>query len=385
LIDPLFETQKRKHMLAAEPVTFWSRYRWWLLAGSALAAVAWFVIRSSQPLPVPVAEARGGSAERVLAITGRTRPQVTVTIVPKTAGQIVALAKEEGDSVQAGEVLVRIDAAASRAAVDQVDSALAAQRRTLAEAERNLARSSELKARGLTTAKEHDQAVFELDQARAELGRLAATRREANARLSDATLIAPVSGIVLSRPVDIGQVVSAASTIYEIAPLAGVEIEAEIDERYLSEIKPGLTADVLIAGRAEPLDATIHYIAPRVDPRTGGAKVRLRFTQDVTDLRAGVTADVNLLIEKRADAVTIARSQILGRDTTARALVLRDGRVLEQPIRFIEWPSDRVIVTEGLEAGALVVAQPKAELIGERATPTEQLIAAKPARPIQKL
>jgi RND family efflux transporter MFP subunit len=367
-------------MLAAEPRSFWSRYRWWLLGVGAIAAGGWLAIRANQPTPVTVVEARLGAAERVLAITGRTRPQVTLTIVPKTAGQIVALTKEEGDTVKAGELLVRIDAAAARAAVDQVESSLSAQRRALAEAERNLARLAELRARGLTTVKEYDQAVFDLDQARAEVTRVAATRREASARLGDATLVAPVSGVVLARPIDVGQVVSTQSVIYEIAPLSGVEVETEIDERYLAEIKTGLPADVLVAGQSAPLAATVHYIAPKVDPRTGGAKVRLRFDAAPPDLRAGVSADVNIVVEKRAEALTVARSAILGRESTARALVVRDGVVVEQALNFIEWPSDRVIVLDGLEAGDKLISQPRAELIGQRVRPIAGLAHAAPAK-----
>jgi RND family efflux transporter MFP subunit len=367
-------------MLAPEPISFWSRNRWWLLAASAAVVGGWFFVRANQPLPVTVVEARSSAAERVLAITGRTRPQVTVTIVPKTSGQIVALTKQEGDTVQAGELLVRIDAAAARAAVDQVDSSLSSQRRALAEAERNLARLSELRARGLTTAKEHDQAVFDLDQARAEVTRLGATRREASARLGDATLVAPVSGVVLSRPVDVGQVVSSQSVIYELAPLAGVEVETEVDERYLAEVMPGLPADVLVAGQPTPLAATVYYIAPKVDARTGGAKVRLKFDSAPPDLRAGVSADVNIIVERRAQALTVARSAILGRDATARALVVRDGVVTEQPLKFIEWPSDRVIVLEGLAAGDKLLSQPRAELIGQKVRPIAGLAHASSAK-----
>ena len=109
-----------------------ARYRWWIIGGFALLAVAFVGYRSTRPTPVGVVEVTAGPAERVLAISGRTRPQVTVTIVPKLAGQVLKLTKEEGETVRAGELLVQLDAEAPRAAVDEVDSKIAAQRRTLA-------------------------------------------------------------------------------------------------------------------------------------------------------------------------------------------------------------------------------------------------------------
>jgi RND family efflux transporter MFP subunit len=346
-----------------------TRYRWVVIGVAALAVGAWFYERSTRPTPVAVTAAREGAAERVLAITGRTRPQVTVTIVPKVAGQIVRLTKEEGDAVKQGELLVQLDADAPRAAVDQAQSAIVAQRRAVAEAERNFERISQIRARGLTTQQEFDEARFDLDQSRAELTRLTAALRETSTRLADTMITAPVSGVVLSRPVDGGQVVSTQSVIYEIAPLSGVEVEADVDEAFLAEVTEGLRADVLVAGRADPIPATLHYVAPKVDPRTGGAKVRLRLDGEADGLRAGVTADVNLVVEQRPSALTVERSAILGRDDEARVLVVRDGRVEPRAVRFVDWPSERVIIESGLAAGEQVVAQPRPDLIGERVAP----------------
>ena len=359
-------------MLEPEPRSFLSRNRWWLVGSALLAFAALWYVRDQRPQPVDVVAVRAGPTERVLAITGRTRPQVTITIVPKVAGQIVALTKQEGDSVTAGEVLVKLDAPALRASVDQAESTLQAQRRALSESERTFTRQAELRERGLTTLKDYDQAKFDRDQAQAAIKRLSAARREAAARLADSTLTAPVSGVVLSRPVDLGQVVSAQSVIYEIAPLTDVEIETEVDERYLPEVLPGLTADVLITGRQDPLAATVYYVASKVDPRSGGAKVRLKLDAPPADLRAGVTADVNIIIERLDAALTVPRSALLGRDARARALLLRDGKVVEQPVSFREWPSDRVIVTSGLAPGDQLLAQPSTALIGERVTPTNE-------------
>jgi RND family efflux transporter MFP subunit len=357
----------------AEDQGLLGRYRWYLIGAAALALAVFVGVRMTRPMPVGVVEARQGPAERVLAITGRTRPQVTVTIVPKAGGQIVRLTKEEGQTVRAGELLVQLDAEAPRAAADEAVSRIAAQQRALVESERNFDRASQLKARGLATVKDYDQARFDLDQARSELQRLEASRREVSAKLRDSTIVAPVSGVVLSRPVDQGQVVSAQSVIYEIAPLADVEVEADVDEQFLAEVREGLKADVLIAGRAAPIAATLYYVSPKVDPRTGGAKVRLRLDEKVEGLRSGLTADVNLVVERRPSAITVARSAILGRDATARVQVVTGGVVEEKKVRFLEWPSDRVIVLAGLDAGQQLIAQPRPDLVGRKVAPTTDL------------
>ena len=208
--------------------SFLSRYRYLVLGVLVVALVGFYAYRSSRPTPVGVVEATAGAAERVLAVSGRTRPQVTVTIVPKSAGQIVSLAKEEGETVRAGELLVQLEADAPRAALDEVGSKITLQQRAVAEAERSFKRIEQLRQQGLATVKEFDAAKFEFDQARLSLEGLAASRREVASRLRDNSIVAPVSGVVLARPVDRGQVVGAQTVIYEIAPLADVEVEADI-------------------------------------------------------------------------------------------------------------------------------------------------------------
>lgn len=357
---------------------FLSRHRY-LVIGVLVVAIAGFLFwRSTRPTPIGVVEARQGPAERVLAISGRTRPQVTVNIVSKVPGQIVRLAKDEGDAVKAGELLVQLESDAPRAAVDEVAAKITLQQRAVTEAERSFRRIEQLRAQGLATVKEFDAARFELDQARLALEGLSATRREVAARLRDNTLVSPVAGVVLARPVDRGQIVGAQTVIYEIAPLADVEIEADVDEQYLSEIREGLKADVIVAGSEQPLRATLYYVSPKVDVRTGGAKVRLRLDQKIDGLRSGLTADVNIIIERRDAAVTVARSAILGRDRSARVLVVNEGRVEARPISFLEWPSERVIVLAGLAPGQQIVATPRPELIGEKVVPLTDLSALPP-------
>ncbi len=345
---------------------FLTRYRYPLLALVAALLVGGYLYRSSRPEPVLTTQVVSGPAERVLAVSGRTRPQVTVSIAPKSAGQIVKLTKEEGDAVRVGEVLVQLEADAPRAALDEAAAKIVLQQRAVAESERSYRRIEQLRSQGLATVKEFDTAKFELEQARLALAGLEAMRREASARLRDNTLTAPVAGVVLARPVDTGQVVSAQTVIYEIAPLADVEVEAHVDEQYLTELKTGQKADVVIAGVAKPIPATLYYVSPKVDQRTGGAKIRLRLSEQPAGLRAGLTADVNLIIERRETALTLPRSAILGRGGDAKVLLITDGRVAERPVQFLDWPSERVIVLQGLQGDEQLLASPRANLIGER-------------------
>ncbi len=111
-----------------------------------------------------------------------------------------------------------------------------------------------------------------------------------------------------------------------------------MDEQYLGAISEGMSADVLVPGRPKALAANLYYIAPKVDPRTGGAKIRLRFNVPVADLRSGLTADINLVVERRTEALTVARSAILGRDAGARVLVVNEALSNSAPLALSNGP-----------------------------------------------
>ncbi len=106
-------------------------------------------------------------------------------MLAKVPGQVLSLTKTEGERVKAGELLVRLDASASRAGLDQVQASISAPSATVQERQRNYHRAAQLRASGLNTARDYDQARFDLDQARQELNRLAASRREAAVKVSD--------------------------------------------------------------------------------------------------------------------------------------------------------------------------------------------------------
>jgi hypothetical protein len=64
--------------------------------------------------------------------------------------------------------------------------------------------------------------------------------------------------------------------------------------------------------------------------------------------------------------LTLPRSAILGRGTDAKVLLVDEGRVAERPVQFLDWPSERVIVLQGLKGDEQLLASPRADLIGER-------------------
>ena len=327
-----------------------------LLAAGAWRARTWL----ARPPKVEVVEVERQDVRRVLALTGRIRPEKRNQLVPAVRARLLELTREEGEAVRTGEVLARLDDRQVTADLAQARLALRRDQDELEQLGRDLERASAL-------AREQLLPVSELEAARlavARMERRVAEGREVlaelEARRDDYLLTSPLDGYVLTRPVDPGQVVGPEDVLYELATAANPEVEMEVDERYLGEIVLGQQALVAaLGGRGEAWAAEVSYIGRRIDRLSGAAIVRLRFADGAPELPVGLSLDANLAVAEHPEALTVPRSAVAGLDGRAWVLVVEDGRTRRQEVEVIDWPAPRLVVLAGLDAGQRVVLEPR--------------------------
>lgn len=351
-----------------------ARKRRKLFIGAGVAAVLavgvglFFLMQG--PPAVRALSVKQQDAERVLAVTGRVKPRESVQVFSKTGGQIVALMKDEGDLVKAGDILGQVDAARAKTALTQTEAAVQAQVRTLDQAERDLERARTLLEKGSATLAGVEAATLAVTKGREELRRLTAARDDAKLRLEELSVIAPLDGRILNRPVDPGQVVDTKTTLFEIAPVAAQEVETEVDETLSMSLKEGQTARLMFAGVPQTIEGRVSYLSPEIQTSTGGRIVRLAFDAPETpagnELPVGLSVDVNIVVARDEAAITIPRTAIRDAATQAYVLTVKDGVLAKQSISFIDWPAANVVVTSGLNAGDKIVTDAKAPPAGTK-------------------
>ncbi len=340
-----------------------------LLAAGAGIAVAYFLSapRGKEVVTMTISQ---GAAERVLAVNGRIRPRLQVDVRSPVTGELIELPFDVGGQVQQGQTIARIDDAPEAAAVSQAEAAVQAQAAVVAQARRDLARYEALGE--FSARRDVEQRRLAVEEGQKELARRQAAVSQARETRARRTLTAPFDGVIMERPVDPGQTVSAETVIYRLADLSRPQISAEVDEIYASEIQPGLEALVSLPGASDKLQAKVLHIEPRVDPATGARDVRLALPEGVTDAPAGLTVTVNFIVERRAQAVSIPRRAILDATSKPRVrLIGADGAVIEREIAFIDWPAVTVIVTSGLKGGERLLLDPTAAAPGETVRTTD--------------
>jgi RND family efflux transporter MFP subunit len=340
------------------------RYGLWAVGAILLAGLLFYLFMPRDP-EVRTLTIERGEAVRTLAVNGRIRPRQSVEVKSPVAGTLLELPYDVGDRLTVDTTIARIDDGPQRAAIGQAEAAVRAQAAVVEQARRDQARFEALGE--FATRQRVEQARLAVVQGSRELQRLQASRSEAREARDRFIIRAPFGGVVLERPVDLGQTVSTETVLYRIADLQAPEVTAEVDEIYAATLRPGTSALVQLAGRSERLAAKVVHIEPRVDEASGGRDVRLRFDAPLDSAPAGETVAVNLLVERRAGAISVPRSAILAPDSNPRVRIVdAEGRVREQAIRFDDWPADKVIVTQGLAPGERLMLDPDAAAPGTR-------------------
>ncbi|TFY99551.1 efflux RND transporter periplasmic adaptor subunit [Ramlibacter rhizophilus] len=368
-----------------------------LLLALAAGAAAW---RAWRPPEVPVVRIEAAPLVRTLRFSARVATDSRVEVGATVTGRVVRVRVREGDTVDAGDVLVELEDQELRAALQQAQAAerqaqarLAGLRSTgrqaagaaVAQAEaqwRNaraeLARNEQLVAQGFVSAARLDDARralevaaaqreaalaqaratadrgTDVEQASAQLAAARAATEAAQARLAQSRVQAPAEARVLARLVEPGQIVQPGRALLRLALRSPRELVAAVDERFLEQLEPGQPA--IVAADAfpdRPFEARVARIAPAIDPQRGAVEVRLSLPESAPGfLREDMTVSVQVETGRREQALAIPLAALRGE---ASVLLVDDGRVAERAVRLGLRTLDAVEVQAGLASGDQVL------------------------------
>jgi HlyD family secretion protein len=226
------------------------------------------------PLPTtPVT--KGDIAVRVQA-TGSVEPINPVDIKSKAAGQIIEMPVEVGNVVKKGQVLAQVD---PRDVKNQYDQAMADDLVSVANLEKQLrdrARKDSLFAKHVITASEHDSTRSTYSAALSQLANSRGNLDLAKQKLEDASVEAPISGTIISRPITNGMLITSntsangGTTLMTLADLSVVRMRVTIDEVEMANVRVGEAASVAVdAFPDRTFDGVIEKIEPQATVTQG--------------------------------------------------------------------------------------------------------------------
>lgn len=351
----------------------------YLLFGRAAPPAA----RPVEQLPLVSVIVPGRSTvARIVSATGSLAAKREMPVgVSGEGGIVTRVLVEPGTWVNKGQVLATVDrsvqtqTAASLAASIKVSQADA----TLAQSE--LDRARQLVSRGFisradieTKTATRDAAIARVKVAQAQL----AQQQASNGRLD---IRAPAAGLVLTRSVEAGQVVSAGSgVLFRMAEAGQLELRAQVSEADLRGLHVGSQAKVTPVGGNETFTGTVWQVAPVIDPNTRQGIARIALAYDPA-LRPGGFASATI-VAGSTDVPQLPNSAIQSDDKGNFVYVVgADDKVVRRSIKVGEVSDSGVAIADGLNGTEKVVQSAGAFLnAGQKVKPT-LVTASTPATP----
>jgi HlyD family secretion protein len=255
------------------------------------------------------------SIEVSVGSSGVVEPLATVEVKSKASGEVLELLVEVGDYVEEGALLVRIDPRTVRNRLAQAEAELKA-----AQSRRSISRSQMLRAesllkKGTYTETDYETAVLELANAEAQVVSTEVAVENARIAVDDTEIRAPVSGSVIEKPVEKGQVISSptqdvggGTLLLKMADLSAVRIRALVDETDIGKIKPGMPAKVTVAAYPnQPFGGEVEKIEPQavVVQNVTMFAVLISLQNPEGLLMPGMNAEVEVSVARRENVLTV--------------------------------------------------------------------------------
>lgn len=338
-----------------------------LVVVAAIAAAGFFLTRGGEK-PSP-ASAASDQAPRVTVIVpgraavGRTinangtlaaRREMPVGVAGE-GGMVTRVLVEPGQWVQAGQVLATVD----RSVQTQTAQSLAAQvnvaQADLTLAQSELQRAQQLVDRGFISEADVQRRIATRDAAAARLKVASATAAEQRARNQRLDIRAPAGGLVLTREVEPGQIISSASgTLFRMAKGGEMEMRAQLPEDDLVALPVGARAKVTPVGSSRSFEGQVWQVSPVIDPQTRQGIARIALSYDPA-LRPGGFASA-LVGGGGATLPGLPQSAILSDEQGNFVYVAdKDNVVRRRNVRLGTVNDDSVTIAAGLDGSERVV------------------------------
>ena len=381
--------------------------RLWLKIGAALVVTSMLALYLLRNVffgtPVKAYAATSGELVQTVVASGRIISPRRVTVALQGSGRVRRIAVAEGQAVEAGQLLIELDDSENLANLAQARAAVAQARakvrqlkeldrpravQTLAQAQatslqtrKALERSRDLVAQGFVSHAATDEAqranqiaASQMASAQAQvqanraggsdaalagaaLAQAVAGEQVAQVRLAQGRVLAPSKGVLISRSVEVGDIVQPGKTLMVFAASGNTQVSVELDEKNLAKIALGQKAYASAdAFPSQRFDAVVAYINPGIDATRGAVEVKLDVANPPAYLLQDMTVSVDIETARRTATLVIAANTIQeAASDKPWVLVVRNSHAVKQFVRLGLRGDTRVEVLDGIRAGEGVV------------------------------
>ena len=295
-------------------------------------------------VPVEVATTSQGDISSIYATTAVLEAKQEAQTVSKVAGIIESIYVEEGDYVEQGQILARIE---PQRFILNVNKAKA----ELAQIKGELSRIEKVHGKNLVSAETYEKLKWQYESTKAALD-------IAKLNLKETEIVAPIAGYIAQRYVKVGNVVAQhqGESLFHIVEQKQLQGMVHLPEQQLRHVKVGQKTELILAALGDdPVPAVVERISPVVDSKTGTFRVTLNVDNPEGLLKAGMFAEVNINYNTHFDAMLIPRRAVISMDNKHTVYAINGTKVNKQEVTLGYAQGQYVEVLAGLEPLAQVV------------------------------
>jgi len=345
-----------------------SKLVWILLIGTAVA-VGWWTLGPKKSVPVKIIELKPDELRVIVnaTTTSTVTSEREVTLSAQRTGCVVKLPVQEGDRIKAEDLIARLDLSEESV---QTKSNLAQSKATFQEAEKNKDRAETLFDKNMIARQDLDAArrTYEIASAQYQ-----AAKADAEVKQDYAVIRAPFDGVVAKKYTEVGELLLPGTPIVMIVDPDRIYVLATIDEVDVGRLRPDQPVSITVdAFPGETFQGHVGRLSPIVSGgklETRTADVWVYFNEKQPKIKPGMSADVEILVMKLADVLSVPSQAVIERDGK-KQIYCAEGKNLKpgdeavaklKPVEIGETNWSFTQITGGISAGEYVITSPEAE------------------------
>lgn len=345
-------------------LSFYRKFSFWFILAILFLAAFFFLEKTFSSVKVKTYSVK--KQEFLITVTatstGTIKSDKEVKITAQRTGKIEKLFVEEGHIVKPGSMIVELDADEAslnlKIAQASLDKAIAVQKET----ESRLKRFIELKEKGFVSQGEVDSVLREYDVAKAALIEAENSLSLAKLNYDYSFIKSPINGVVTSKPVELGETVTKGALIANVVSTEALYIEAFIDEADVGKVKKGQEVHITMDAYPEQVfTGEIYMISPVVlggKQETRTFETRTRFKEKGVVVKPGMSADIEIIVERAEDVLTVPSQAIIERNGKKNIFVKSDSKARLVPIEIGRFNWTYTEVLKGINEGDAIIISP---------------------------
>jgi RND family efflux transporter MFP subunit len=292
------------------------------------------------------------SLDRTVTASGTVSAWEEVPVAAETGGlTAVAVYVDEGSYVRQGQPLVQMNDVLLRAQLRQQQAQVQLAEANVARDNAALDRAQQLKERGFLSQASLDTALANQRSSNANLAAARAALSQTQTQLSQATIRAPVGGLIVSRSVTKGQIIAAGTELFRMVRDGRLELDAQVPETELALVRAGQSATIT-SSEAGQTTGSVRIVTPEVNATTRLGLARISLAPGA-QLRPGMFARADIAVGDQP-ATTVPTGAVLYRDNKPGVFVVRgDSTVHFQPVTILSRTEAQTAVS-GVDVGVRV-------------------------------